>query len=284
MYKILVTTDYSAASKAGIRFAIQLASQTEAELIFLHCYSALIPTTIHAQDIEQRLRIQTNEHLKKVEKFVHKVYQQMDMRPGLHGFAAMDSGDYSRTIIDYAATNGFDFICMSTRGAGILKRLIGTHTSHIALNSSVPVIAIPANYRVKPIISILFASDLADFDHEMSRIATLAADINAKIDLCHFYYPGQIALDKETLSAMWKKKHKTLDSVYLEQYDIDKPFPKQLNEMSQKIKPSMITFFTHARNTWYDRLFDIGVTKDYIYDMKKPLLVFRKGNHENLKF
>lgn len=278
MYKILVTTDYSTASKAGIRFAIQLASQTEAELIFLHCFSALIPTTIHARDIEEALSKQSIEHQKKVEKLVYQIYTQMKVRPGLHGFAAVDSEDYKRTIIDYAETNGFDFICMSTQGAGFLKRFIGTHTSHIALNSSIPVIAIPANYRAKPIEKILFASDLADFDHEMSRIAELATAIDAKIDLCHFYYPGQIALDKETLSEMWKKKHKTLGSVYLEQYDIDKPFVTQLNEMSQKIKPSIITFFTHARNTWYDKLFDISVTEAYTYDIKKPLLAFRKGN------
>jgi nucleotide-binding universal stress UspA family protein len=282
MYKILVTTDYSAASKAGIRFAIQLASQTEAELIFLHCFSALIPTTIHAREIEEALSKQSIEHQKTVEKIVYQIYTQMNVRPGLHGFAALDSGDYKRTIIDYAETNGFDFICMSTRGAGFLKRFIGTHTSYIALNSSVPVIAIPANYRVKPITSILFASDLADFDHEMNRIATLAAGINAKIDLCHFYYPGQIALDKETLSAMWKKKHKPLDNVYLELYDLDTPFVKQLNELIQKIKPSVITFFTHARNTWYDKLFDISVTEAYTYEIKKPLLAFRKGDYNNL--
>ncbi len=36
MKKILVTTDFSANSKAAIRFAIQLASQSDTALPFLH--------------------------------------------------------------------------------------------------------------------------------------------------------------------------------------------------------------------------------------------------------
>lgn len=34
MKRILVTTDFSANSKAGVRFAIQLALQTKCELVF----------------------------------------------------------------------------------------------------------------------------------------------------------------------------------------------------------------------------------------------------------
>ena len=41
MKKILVTTDFSANSKAGVRFAIQLASQIKCELIFYHILETL---------------------------------------------------------------------------------------------------------------------------------------------------------------------------------------------------------------------------------------------------
>ena len=45
MDKILVTTDFSSNSKAGLRFAIQLASQHKYELTFFHSYYIMKPTS-----------------------------------------------------------------------------------------------------------------------------------------------------------------------------------------------------------------------------------------------
>lgn len=44
MKKVLVTTDFSENSKAGIRFAIQWASQQRLSLIFVHVLHILRPT------------------------------------------------------------------------------------------------------------------------------------------------------------------------------------------------------------------------------------------------
>ena len=44
MKKIVVTTDFSENSKKGILFAIQLASQTDCELIFYNVVSIYMPT------------------------------------------------------------------------------------------------------------------------------------------------------------------------------------------------------------------------------------------------
>ena len=41
MKRILVTTDFSTNSKAGVRFAIQLASQTKCELTFYNVHETL---------------------------------------------------------------------------------------------------------------------------------------------------------------------------------------------------------------------------------------------------
>jgi nucleotide-binding universal stress UspA family protein len=44
MKKIVVTTDLSKASKAGLKFAIQLASQYEVKLVFFQVIELLIPS------------------------------------------------------------------------------------------------------------------------------------------------------------------------------------------------------------------------------------------------
>ena len=43
--KILVTTDFSTNSKAGIRFALQLAAQMPCKLVFYHIVELLTPTS-----------------------------------------------------------------------------------------------------------------------------------------------------------------------------------------------------------------------------------------------
>lgn len=78
-------------------------------------------------------------------------------------------------IIKFAVAKKVDFISMSTRGAGRLKRLVGTNTSAVISNSPVPVLAIPGNYRATPINHILYASDLNSISGELSRVKKLAA-------------------------------------------------------------------------------------------------------------
>lgn len=45
MEKLLVTTDFSTNSKAGIRFALQLQSQSNCSLVFYHAISVSKPTS-----------------------------------------------------------------------------------------------------------------------------------------------------------------------------------------------------------------------------------------------
>lgn len=48
MLKILATTDFSANSKMGLRFAIQLVDQLNAQNFFLHMYQIMSPTSCNA--------------------------------------------------------------------------------------------------------------------------------------------------------------------------------------------------------------------------------------------
>ena len=118
MKKILVTTDFSAHSKAGMRFAIQLATQKKAELIFYHCFQAMLPTTIQGEFIETSVRKQANTYLQKLEKFVASLYQSMHLSPGTNRCVVVEDLNPDDAILDYARQHAIDYICISTRGAG----------------------------------------------------------------------------------------------------------------------------------------------------------------------
>jgi len=77
MEKILVTTDFSANSKAALRFAIQLASQNKFDLTFFHSYYVLIPTSWSNNKISEYKKIEEKKIQNKLDRFVKMMYTNM---------------------------------------------------------------------------------------------------------------------------------------------------------------------------------------------------------------
>ncbi|MCW5922318.1 MAG: universal stress protein [Saprospiraceae bacterium] len=277
MKKILVTTDFSTHSKAGVRFAIQLASQTGAELIFIHCFQALIPTTIHRERIDNALVEQTQKFRSKLEKFVADIYKSMKVTPGAHSFVAVEELNPTTGILDYAHQHQIDYVCISTRGAGTLRKIIGTNTSTIVVKSAVPVLVVPHNWRRQPIKKMLYASDLENLDKEMAIVTAFAQAAGIKSDLAHFYYPSEIKLDPVVLAEMWQKKYPQVGRVYLERFNVGDGFAHQLGNLIDQAKPSLVVFFTHTNQTWFDKLFSTSRSEAFTFATNVPMLVYRKN-------
>lgn len=118
MEKILVTTDFSDNSKAGMRFSIRLAMQYKFQLTFFHVYNITPPTawSNSKQAGYEQAEIKKIRH--KLDAFVKKIYQGMKRKPGNSNCVVESSVLAQEKIIEYANSNGFSFICLSTRGAG----------------------------------------------------------------------------------------------------------------------------------------------------------------------
>ncbi len=277
MKKILVTTDFSVHSKAGIRFAIQLAAQKNMELVFFHCFQALIPTTVFRDRIEKSLEKQADVYLKKLKKFVERVYKSANIDPVNYRTVVVDDLNPEGMILDYAQKNNFNLICMSTRGAGQLRKIMGTNTSNVILKSSVPVLAVPHTYRIHPVKKILYASDLENLEPELKVVASLAQDMGAEADLAHFFSPTDMKLDATMLTEMWQKKYPELNQVLLQKLDSAAGFAAQLDKLTKKAKPDLIVFFRNANKTWFDKLFRVSRSETFSFVSKIPMLVYRKS-------
>ena len=276
MQKILVTTDFSDASKSGLRFAIQLATQMEVELVFFHRFEAMIPSTIHREQIDHALQEQGKAQLNALEHFVDKVYKSMQLVPATYRCVVLESLYTESSIEGYAQENEFQFICMSTQGAGVLRKIIGTHTGRVLQRSSIPVLVVPHTYHVQPIKEILYSSDFENFDPEMATVSAFAVALKVKIELAHFYHPGETPLDQNTLTRMWGMKYPQLIQIHLEQHDLDQGFPAQLDQLAKKTQPSIVVFFAHAKKTWFEKWFGSSNSESISYVTKVPMLVYRK--------
>jgi nucleotide-binding universal stress UspA family protein len=276
MKKILVTTDLSTSSKAALRFAFQLASQGKFELVFFHCFQAMIPTTIHRAHIEDALREQVQDQLKSLERFVAATHRSIKTGPGNYRCVVVEDLSPEKAILEQAQREQADYICISTRGAGQVLKLIGTHTSRIIVHSSIPVLVVPHTYRTRALKKIMYASDLENMDREMPKVSDFAQATSAKIDLAHFFYNASILAEAASMQAMWRKKYKALDQVILRQMDLDATFAAQFEVVVKKEKPGIAAFFTHTNQTWYAKLFSANRAEAYSFVTKVPMLVFRK--------
>ena len=277
MKKILVTTDFSENSKAGLYFAIQLASQNNYELTFFNTYHILTPTAWN----EVRVGGYEKDEAEKIEEelnaFVEETYKGINETAAQYKCVIKSSVFADSCIREYAAENNFDFICISTRGAGAVKRLLGTNTANLINNSEVPVIAIPHNYEKRSVTSILYVSDLLNYEKEILKVIAFAEPLKATVELLHL----TSAPDKKEDLALTDSIIKAITN-----YNVNfQTTPRNPNESLvsdievavKSIQPSVMVMFTEQNRNWFEKIFLSSKSAEYSFDAKVPLLVFHKS-------
>lgn len=205
MGKILATTDFSANSKAGIRFAIQLASQAGYELVFYHSLELLKPTSWSPEKYKKYAASEIDRHQKKLEQFITGICKKSNLSPVKYKCVAQIAIEFRSHVVSYAEKIKADFICISTRGAGKIEKLFGTNASALIATSTVPVIVVPYTYRVKSINNIWYASDLQDFEKEIKTIGKFAHALKAKIQVLHYETLMHLKENKDKFAVIQSK-------------------------------------------------------------------------------
>lgn len=273
--KILVTTDLSPNSKAGIRFAMQIANQSDTVLIFYHHIRLEKPTRWS----EKQFFAYADEELKnatvKLGRFVDSVYNQSGNRRGKVQLAVSYGSSVDREIIDQAVNRKANYICMSTRGAGTFQRMVGTHTSYVLTHSPVPVFAIPKSFKQEPVSQILYASDLNGIQAEIRKVKSFADAIKARLSVLH-YDDAHGDLTRKNFRQVAKQHSSARIKFYLEKYNWEKNLSDNLKITSRKYKPSLLVLFTDQDRSWYERMFFASRSAAVSFDTNKPVLVYPK--------
>lgn len=281
MEKIVVTTDFSANSKKAIRFAMQLASQTNRKLIFYHVLQIMkrpsIWDNIYYGDYEAA---ELKRGQVTLERFVHIIHKEGHF-PQLdyECICELDNNlirNTSKQIMNFAEGMEAQFICISTRGAGEVEKLFGTIPMELVIKSEIPVIVVPKNYRNKPLDLVFYASDMENVGYEINEVYTFAATLQSKVKVLHYDLKTNLILRKQKLSDLAVKyesedvrfHYKKLNAKYTLNYHIRKDVAL--------MKPSIVVLFTKPNRKWFDRLFVPSHAINMCFSTKVPLLVFRK--------
>lgn len=279
MNKILVAVDFSANSRKTIRFAIQLASQSKAEIIFFHMTSLLTPISDATWDYTYYSQFQ-DEELQQSKNYLVKLIKEVynsKLPSGVKYSCICQSGNNAGDqIITYAKEHSIDFICVGARGTGVLAKLFGTVAEHLITDSPIPVFVIPKNYRLKPLSNLCYASDMENPEVEIPKVLALANSLSATVKVLHFDYEIELHENQDKLTAIAKKyetknikfHYKKLEAVY--------PLHDHLKRAITLFKPSLVVLFTKQNRRWFDRLFLSSESAELSFTAKVPLLIFRK--------
>ena len=179
-------------------------------------------------------------------------------------------------IMEYAAENNINFICISSRGAGKLKRLLGTNTANLINQSDVPVIAVPYNYKTTKITSILYASDLVNLKKELKKVVAFARPLKSEVELLHFTSPLEKIIDSKVIEMAANKLAKYDIKLNIKTTDYVHTLVSNIETAIKKLKPSMMIMFTEQNRTLFQKIFLSSKSAEYSFHANVPLLVFNK--------
>ncbi len=275
--KLLVTTDFSTGSNAGIRYAMQLAAKTKCELVFLHALQIAQPSTwgdanLYSYGIEETASVRMN-----LEKLIKRKYSQYGLKPGKYSCAVETGLTIESLIAKYAKKIKADYICMSTNGAGGLKKVLGTTASALITASPVPLFVVPKSYKFQPISTLLYASDLEDIGEELKRVVAFASYTKTKVAVCHYDYSADQEKKKQVLAKTAAKFKLKPAALSVQKVDVTYPIRHYIQKEVHKRKPSLLVLFTKKNKKWYERFFPLSSNAASVaFSIKTPMLVFRK--------
>ncbi len=277
MKKVLVPTDFSSNARAGIRFALQWASQENIELVFIHVLHILRASR---WTNDYFIKYAEQEELLCDEKFDKHLAEMMKKHKGKlpkYSKVIIQGISPDVSIMDYCRKQkDIDYVCISTRGAGKVERIFGTNTGGLITKSETPVVAIPKNYRASKIQKIMYASDFKNYEAEVAQVIEFARPLKAPLEVLHFSWPNETDIDIKKLEAEAKKKHQYKVNILFENYKaINSTLTNIKNQVALK-KPSVLVMFTDQNRSFFQKIFQPSKTEQLSFDLKVPLLIFNK--------
>jgi len=278
MKKILVPTDFSEHSTAGLRFAIQWSTIEKIELVFIHVlHISRLPQWTDAYFLKHSENEKKN-YKGRLEKFVSDVYETMGRKQEKYSCVVIEGFSPDVAILNYCRHPAdIDFICIATRGAGRLKRLLGTNTGNIITKSDVPVIAIPENYQAKPFERVIYAADFHHYKQELGKVVNFARPLKMPVEIVHFSWPDEARLDKEIIESGVNKEFGYPIRLHIEQNDAVHSLVQNLEKQIEVLKPSIAIMFTNQNRSLLQKIFLSSKAEQMSFELKIPLLVFNKN-------
>ena len=149
--KILAPTDLSERSQAGVHYALDAATELDAEVVIYHVVITqemkklgdnLKGRAFSGSGFPNFLENYMHAHEANLAQFVEQNFS--DLVPLVKVDQKVELGSPYKNIVERAKTDGVDLIIMATHGRNGLSRMfMGSVTEQVIRNAPCPVLAIP---------------------------------------------------------------------------------------------------------------------------------------------
>lgn len=275
--KLLVTTDFSANSKSAVRFAQTLSTQSKnIHVTFYHAVQILKPTVWNETFFEDYQSQELSRFLAELKKFVNA-----SIGEGVNSFASVKYViekciSTENNIVQYAEKNKFNFICIATRGAGLLRKIMGTHTSYLVNNSKIPLLVIPSHYKAKPINKATYLSDFQNLKKEAQQVSKFSTQLSLQVEVLHY---SSVVIDKKQFEkniALFKTAALAHFKLNIQKNNLEHSLIDRVSKYVQKEKPQLLVMFTKREKSFFERIFLPSKSAELTYTTKVPVLIFSK--------
>ncbi len=279
MLNVLVPTDFSDNSKSGLRFAMQWSRKQNIRLIFIHAFHVLKAPLSTDLEFKKFIDREKSSYEKRLNKFVLSLYKSLRIKPGKYSCVVRQGISADLSILGYCQEKGkINYICIATRGANGIDKMLGTNTSNLITKSDVPVLSIPQNYRKHNLRKLLYPADFVNIDNDLEQIVSFARPLDIEITILHLASPGGTFRSQEAIQAALRKKYHYNIDVYIKKTNIKHSIRENIQEYVKNIKPSIMALSTDQNRSLFQKLFYPSRAAQISFTTTIPLLTFPKSN------
>ncbi len=180
MKKILVPLDFSDTSENAFVYALEMAKVFKAELVLLHTFDLPIVDSqampLNYATLYDTIELTNFDHFKEELPKLRAIAEDRKAEHLVMNHIMMD-GELVYNIKKIIQQEQIDFVVMGTNGAhGWLDSFIGTNTSSVISDVSVPVLSVPAGIKFTKIETIAFTTRFRQKDIKALE------DVNKKLN------------------------------------------------------------------------------------------------------
>lgn len=271
--RILIPTDFSELSNVAIKYAVDFSKDVEVKLILLHVIDTSAPAKarLSSNKLKEAIKSSSESEMKKLIGSIKK-----DSSHNIDISYQITSGSsIGKYVESVALKNDIDMICIGTKGAsGLKKILFGSNAAAIIENSSIPVLTIPEFARYKGVGNMVYSSDLDNLEKELELVVPFSKLMNSNLHILHIdknneRFEGDIK-DKEA-SLRKEFSYQNINFNELKSNSVI----EGINKFVADVDGDMVVMFTHHTN-FIEKVFQQSVTQNTAFQTRIPLFTFQK--------
>jgi len=271
--RILIPTDFSELSNVAIKYTVEISKDVDIKLILLHVIDSNTPSMarVGSHKLQEAIKTSSERSMKELIASIKK-----DNSHNIDISYEITSGSSIEKYVEiFAVKNNIDLICIGTKGAsGLKKILFGSNAAGIIQNSSIPVLTIPEFARYKGFNNIVYSSDLYNLNKEIELIIPFAKLMNSWVHILHIdkdneRFEGDLQIKEESL-----RKEFSYEKIKFNELKSNSVI-QGINNFVADVEADMVIMFTHRTN-FLEKVFQKSVTQNTAFQTRIPLFTFQK--------